>query len=101
MTEQELLNTLFSPHNRRDFIKRASALGFSGAALTAFLEACGSTPTSTGSASSVNMAGPIDIKTLSDNAKKEGKLEAIGIPPEWADYKDILAGYANKYVTVD
>jgi len=24
--------------------------------------------------------------------QKEGKLEAIGIPPEWADYKDILCG---------
>jgi putative spermidine/putrescine transport system substrate-binding protein len=51
--------------------------------------------------STVNLAGPIDMQTLIAEAKKEGKLEAIGIPPEWADYKDILAGYAAKYVPVE
>jgi putative spermidine/putrescine transport system substrate-binding protein len=74
----------------------------SGAALTAFLEACGSSG-STGSASTpttANMAGPIDLNTLVANAKKEGQLQAIGIPPTWADYQDILAGYASKYVPV-
>jgi putative spermidine/putrescine transport system substrate-binding protein len=96
--EQELFEKLFSPHNRRDFIKRAGALGLSASALTAFLEACGgtttggSTPTPT-----VNMAGPIDLQTLTANAKKEGELQAIGIPPEWADYADILAGYTSNY----
>jgi putative spermidine/putrescine transport system substrate-binding protein len=96
--EQELFEKLFSPHNRRDFIKRAGALGLSASALTAFLEACGgtttggSTPTAT-----VNMAGPIDMQTLTANAKKEGQLHAIGIPPEWADYADILAGYTSNY----
>ena len=44
--EQELFQQLFSPHNRRDFIKRAGALGLSASALTAFLEACGSSTTS-------------------------------------------------------
>ena len=96
--DQELFEKLFSPHNRRDFIKRAGALGLSASALTAFLEACGSS-TSTGSSSTptVNMAGPIDMQTLMTNAKKEGQLQAIGIPPEWADYKDILAGYTSNY----
>jgi putative spermidine/putrescine transport system substrate-binding protein len=97
--EQELSDKLLSPHNRRDFIKRAGALGLSASALTAFLEACGSS-TSTGSSTSSsgpNMAGPIDIQTLTTNAKKEGGLQAIGIPPEWADYADILAGYTNHY----
>ena len=47
------------------------------------------------------MAGPIDLQTLMTQAKAEGSLQAIGIPPEWADYKDILAGYANHYVSVD
>lgn len=97
--KQELFGNLFAPHTRRDFIKRAAALGLSGSALTAFLEACGSTTTTT--SSNINMAGPIDIQTLTSKAKAEGKLEAIGIPPEWADYADILAGYAAKYVPVD
>ena len=98
--EQELFQKLFSPHNRRDFIKRAGALGFSASALTAFLEACGSSTssgTSTTGTATVNMAGPIDMQTLITNAKKEGQLQAIGIPPEWADYADILAGYTSHY----
>ncbi len=97
--EQELFEKLFSPHNRRDFIKHAGALGLSASALTAFLEACGSS-TSTGSGTTStgpNMAGPIDLQTLMTNAKKEGELQAIGIPPEWADYADILAGYTKNY----
>ena len=99
--EQELFGKLFAPHNRRDFIKRAGALGLSASALAAFLEACGGTNTVTGTTPTVNMAGPIDMQTLITHAKQEGKLEAIGIPPEWADYKDILAGYTSKYVPID
>jgi putative spermidine/putrescine transport system substrate-binding protein len=94
--DQELFGKLLFPHNRRDFIKRAGALGLSASALTAFLEACGSSTTTT-TGSGTNMAGPIDMQTLITNAKKEGQLQAIGIPPEWADYADILAGYTSHY----
>ena len=102
MHRPELFDNLFSNQSRRDFIKRASAFGFSTAAISAFLEACGST-TSTGGTTTTtgpNMAGPIDMNTLVTNAKKEGKLEAIGIPPEWANYKEILQNYTSQYVTV-
>ena len=97
---------LFDPnvrHDRRAFIKQAGALGVSASAFSAFLAACGgssSTSTTTASSGSTNLAGPIDMQTLMTNAKKEGKLEAIGIPPEWANYKDILGGYTSKYVSV-
>ena len=111
MSDQELFAEqaahLFDPNARQDrrtFIKQAGALGISASALSAFLAACGSSGSGSSTApttsSSVNMAGPIDMQTLMTNAKKEGKLEAIGIPPEWADYKDILSGYASKYVPV-
>lgn len=94
--EHELFNSLFSHHNRRDFLKRAGAIGLSGTALSGFLEACGSS--SGGSTTSnVNMAGPIDLQTLMSHAKTEGQLQAIGIPPEWANYVDILAGYSSHY----
>jgi putative spermidine/putrescine transport system substrate-binding protein len=96
-----LQGAIFNPQNRREFIKRAGALGFSGAAFAAFLDACGSSATSTGASTAVNMAGPIDMQTLISNAKKEGGLQAVGIPPEWADYADILASYASKYVPID
>jgi putative spermidine/putrescine transport system substrate-binding protein len=94
--EHGLFDTIFTPHSRRSFLKRAGALGLSGTALTAFLEACGGT-TTTGSTPAAIPLGPIDMQTLTSNAKKEGQLQAIGIPPEWADYKDILAGYTKNY----
>lgn len=97
--EQELIGKLFAPHNRRDFIKRAGALGLSASAFAAFLEACGSNTGS--STSNVNLAGPIDMQTLITNAKKEGQLQAVGIPPEWANYAEILANYQAKFVPID
>ena len=97
--EHELFGNLFSPHNRRDFLKRAGAVGLSGTALTAFLEACGNSGGSGSSSSTTtpNLAGPIDMQTLMSHAKQEGELQAIGIPPDWADYADILAGYTNNF----
>src|SRR5690349_21102423 len=98
-SEHELFDKLLAPHSRRDFLKRAGAVGLSGAALSAFLEACGSNTTTTtgGGGSSAIPLGPIDMQTLMSKAKQEGTLEAIGIPPEWADYKDILAGYTSNF----
>ena len=102
MSNPELFSELFALQSRRDFIKRAGAFGLSATALSAFLEACGSSTSTSGSSTpTVNLAGPIDVNTLASNAKKEGVLQAVGIPPEWADYADILQSYANKYVTVD
>jgi putative spermidine/putrescine transport system substrate-binding protein len=98
--EKNILQSLLAPHNRRDFIKRAGALGISAGALSAFLEACGSSTTTTASTSNIDMTGPIAVSTLLSKAKTEGKLQAIGIPPEWADYADMLAGYTQKYVPV-
>jgi putative spermidine/putrescine transport system substrate-binding protein len=97
--DRELSGALFFPHTRRDFLKRAGALGLSGTALTAFLEACGGSSGGSGNttANSPNLAGPIDLQTLMSHAKQEGQLQAIGIPPEWADYADILAGYSSHY----
>src|SRR5713101_9742571 len=94
--EHELFDTIFTPHSRRSFLKRAGALGLSGTALTAFLEACGGTTTTVSTPAAIPV-GPIDLQTLTTNAKKEGQLQAIGIPPEWADYNDILAGYTKNY----
>lgn len=101
MSSSEVFDNVFHPQNRRNFLKRAGALGISTAAFSAFLEACGSTGSGTATTTpAANMTGPISMDTLVANAKKEGKLEAIGIPPEWANYKEILANYTSKYVTV-
>ncbi len=102
MSSQDPSSNIFAFNilrNRRSFLKQAGALGLSGAAFAAFLDACGggSGSSATSSAPAANMTGPIDMQTLMTNAKKEGQLQAIGIPPEWADYKDILAGYTSHY----
>jgi putative spermidine/putrescine transport system substrate-binding protein len=89
----------FAPSSRRRFLQQAGALGISSMALASFLEACGNTSTTTGNA--INTAGPIDMKTLVTNAKKEGKLQAIGISPEWANYKQTIAAYTSQYVPVN
>lgn len=91
--EFPLFSEFIAAHSRRSFLKRASAVSLSMPALAAFLEACGKTTTPT----STNLTGPIDMNTLMSKAKSEGQLQAIGIPPEWADYKDILAGYSKNY----
>lgn len=103
MSDQELFGNVFDAQGRRTFIKRATALGFSTVAISAFLEACGSSSTggSTTPSATPNLSSAIDMNTLVTNAKKEGKLEAVGIPPEWANYKEILNSYTSKYVTVE
>src|SRR5215475_1399550 len=91
--EFELINPLIGPQSRRQLLKRAGAAGLSLPVLASFLEGCG--PSST--TSSVNLKGPIDLETLKTHAKSEGKLEAVGIPPEWADYQDILDNYSKNF----
>jgi putative spermidine/putrescine transport system substrate-binding protein len=98
MHDQTPLDPIFARHNRRRFLQNAGALGISSLALTSFLEACGNTSTSS---NTVNLTGPIDMKTLITNAKKEGKLQAIGISPEWANYKETIAAYDAQYVPVN
>src|SRR5258707_3717391 len=79
--KQDLFGSFLSPHNRREFLKRAGAVSLSGTALAAFLEACGSSSGGTSTTPGINMAGPIDLQTLTTHAKQEGQLQAIGIPP--------------------
>jgi putative spermidine/putrescine transport system substrate-binding protein len=101
MSNLESLKSLFQDQSdRRTFLKQAGLLGASSVAFSAFLDACGANSTSGSASSNANLAGPIDMNTLISNAKKEGKLQAIGIPPEWANYKEILTNYASKYVQV-
>jgi len=70
--------------SRRHFMQQAGALGVSSFALASLLEACGGQASTTGASATpaANLTGPIDMQTLITNAKKEGKLEAIGFPPE-------------------
>jgi putative spermidine/putrescine transport system substrate-binding protein len=102
LNEQDLLGDITGRHSRRKFMTRAGVLGLSTAtlsatSLSAALSGCGTASSS----ASVNLSGPIALQTLITQAKKEGGLQAVGIPPEWADYSEMLANYASQYVPVD
>ena len=65
------------------------------------------TATSTSSASSssgssdaataTSAAGFGGMAALEEAAKKEGALNVIALPPDWANYQEILDGFAKKY----
>ncbi len=104
--DQDLFRTvspLWNRQNRRHFLQQAGAFGVSSLALVSFLEACGgqsATSSSSTTTNTANMTGPIAMQTLITNAKKEGSLQAIGFPRDWADYGEILDSYSAKYVPV-
>src|SRR3989440_4726870 len=76
------------------------ALGVAGTALI-LLTACGAQNSSGGS--SVNWATTASasdgggMSALVTAAKKEGKLNVIALPPDWANYGAIISGFTAKY----
>src|SRR5258706_5408874 len=65
-----------------------TVLGSSGAAF-ASRGAAGKTPPLKGSS--------IPIKEMIAEAKKEGKLNTIALPPDWANYGEIISTFSKKY----
>ena len=81
--------------SRSQMLKRSVAaaagmtvLGSSGAAFAA-RGAAGATPPLKGNS--------ISIKELIAEAKKEGKLNTIALPPDWAGYGEIMSTFTKKY----
>jgi len=74
-------------------------LGILAGALV-LLTACGqtSTPASTTSAANAKSAADMGgMSALVTAAKKEGKLNVIAVPPDWANYGAIISGFTAKY----
>ncbi|GAA1912424.1 extracellular solute-binding protein [Streptantibioticus ferralitis] len=84
---------------------RTRAIGATGvlAAAALTLSACGSTPaTSTtandkSAATATSAADLGGMDALAAAAKKEGTLNAIALPRDWADYGAIIDGFTKKY----
>ena len=61
------------------------------------------TSTSSGSTGNVKAASATSAKDLGgmaglvDAAKKEGSLNVIALPPDWANYGAVIAGFEAKY----
>ncbi|MEU5691741.1 extracellular solute-binding protein [Actinosynnema sp. NPDC020468] len=74
-----------------------------GATALAFVAACGTPPakessaaaTSAASAKSAADFGGLD--KLVEAAKKEGKLNVIALPPDWANYGELIKAFTAKY----
>lgn len=93
---------------RREFLVRGARLGgglMLSAAAADLLAACGSTtaaPASDQQLLSGSASIPLDTLKARAASVDKGVLNATGIPPEWADYQDILTGMSSKFgVTVD
>src|SRR5437764_6559918 len=73
-------------------------LGILAGALV-LLTACGqTTSSSTTSAANAKSAADVGgIDALVTAAKKEGKLNVIALPPDWANYGAIISGFTAKY----
>ncbi|WP_327047198.1 extracellular solute-binding protein [Microbispora sp. NBC_01189] len=86
---------------------RTAGLVAALAITTSVIAACGAAPTTTAgggsesgdskaaSATSAQDLGGLD--TLVDAAKKEGQLNTIALPPDWANYGEIIKAFEAKY----
>ncbi|TMC44642.1 MAG: ABC transporter substrate-binding protein [Chloroflexi bacterium] len=64
------------------------------------LTACGGTSNSSTTTSAAKAKSAADMGGLSAlvaAAKKEGKLNIIAVPPDWANYGEIITGFTAKY----
>ena len=87
------------------FTPRARAAGVI-AALTVVTAACGAAPgtqttqASEGGVNAQTAASAADFGSLDklvEAAKKEGALHVIALPPDWANYGEIIKGFEAKY----
>jgi putative spermidine/putrescine transport system substrate-binding protein len=86
---------------RRDFLARGGIrrLSILAGALV-LLTACGQQSTSSSATSAAKATSAADMGGMSAliaAAKKEGKLNIIAVPPNWANYGEIITGFTAKY----
>ena len=86
------------------FTPRARIVGLM-AALTVISSACGAAPSATpstteGGVNAKTAASAADfggLDKLVEAAKKEGKLHVIALPPDWANYGEVIKKFTEKY----
>ncbi|HUY60932.1 MAG TPA: ABC transporter substrate-binding protein [Candidatus Dormibacteraeota bacterium] len=88
--------------SRRQLLGRGLGVGaglVGATAIPAVLAACGGTPAPAtgGGAALLKGPGPVPMAKLIAGAKKEGHLTTIALPPDWANYKALLAGFTSTY----
>ncbi|WP_127361384.1 ABC transporter substrate-binding protein [Actinacidiphila soli] len=82
-------------------VPRVAAIAATLVASALALSACGAAPstnTSTSSAATATSAAGVGgLDALATAAKKEGALHVIALPPDWANYGAVIAGFQKKY----
>jgi putative spermidine/putrescine transport system substrate-binding protein len=92
-----------STFTRRTIVRAASALALAGLTAASLAACSGSATAGAGSvpkASAAVAASAADfggMKGLVAAANAEGKLNVITLPPSWANYGKIIAGFEKKY----
>ena len=79
--------------------RRLHVLGLT-AGTVLLLSACGGGPASTSGVNAAAAQSAADfggMSALVAAAKKEGKLNVIALPPDWANYGAIISGFTAKY----
>jgi putative spermidine/putrescine transport system substrate-binding protein len=77
--------------------KRSGAI-VAMAAIALLAAACsGGSSGSSAAKTATNAAGAGGMEALVAAAKAEGKLNVIALPPEWANYKGVIAAFKTKY----
>ncbi|MFE2429983.1 ABC transporter substrate-binding protein [Streptomyces sp. NPDC059373] len=82
-------------------VPRVAALAAALTASALALSACGAAPSADSSTSSAatatSAADAGGLDALVTAAKKEGALHVIALPPDWANYGAVIAGFKKKY----
>lgn len=88
--------SLIQPVTRRHLLKIGvgSAVSLAG---VSFLAACGVSPTTRTKLSVPSVGTPATLPKLVAQAKKDGKLNVIALPPNWANYGQIIKAFEKKY----
>src|SRR6187399_1023353 len=90
---------------RRLLLRRSVVFGAGLTALPAIAAACGGDETSTSGATGTGGGAPsipasgtdISMDDLVAAAKEEGQLNTIALPPDWANYGEIMSTFTSKY----
>jgi putative spermidine/putrescine transport system substrate-binding protein len=88
---------------RRAVLRRGFVFGAGLTALPALAAACGGDDGGDGDGGNGGEAAPpasgadIDMEELVSRAKEEGTLNTIALPPDWANYGEIMQTFGDKY----
>jgi putative spermidine/putrescine transport system substrate-binding protein len=81
---------------------RIHRLGLVVGIITLLASACGGTTSTDNWGTATSAAGGGGMDALVAAAKKEGQLNVIALPPDWANYGAVISGFKAKYgITVN